>query len=131
MMDDLQEILSFFIITKEEILIILATTVALIILSFILPRIAFFLYERTSSNVTQTMLREVIYQLDKLADELSNKEKRRRAIFNLQTIFSFKGIRIPKFILGWIVDMEVRQIRQLQKECSKESNLHNENENDN
>lgn len=130
MMDDLQEILSFFIITKEEILIILATVVALIILSFILPRIAFFLYERTSSNVTQTMLREVIYQLDKLADDLSNKEKRNRAVFNLQVIFSFKGIRIPKFILGWIVDMEVRQIRQLQKECKKESNLHHD-ENDN
>lgn len=129
-MDELQEMLSFFIITKEELLIILAVVFSLVVLSFILPRIAFFLYGHSSSNVTQTMLREVIYQLDKLADDLSNKEKRNRAVFNLQVIFSFKGIRIPKFILGWIVDMEVRQIRQLQKECKKESNLHHD-ENDN
>ena len=128
-MDDLQEILSFFIITKDELLIILAAVTGLIVLSFILPRIAFFLYEHTSSDVTQSMLKEVIYQLDKLADDLSNKEKRNRAVFNLQAIFSFKGIRIPKFILGWIVDMEVRQIRQLQKGCSKESNLHNDEDN--
>lgn len=128
-MDDLQEILSFFIITKDELLIILAVVTGLIVLSFILPRIAFFLYEHTSSDVTQSMLKEVIYQLDKLADDLSNKEKRNRAVFNLQAIFSFKGIRIPKFILGWIVDMEVRQIRQLQKGCSKESNLHNDEDN--
>lgn len=129
-MDEIQEFLSFFVITKEELVIILLVIIGLIILSFILPRIAFFLYEHTSSDTTQTMLKEVIYQLDKLADELSNKEKRKKAVLNLQMIVSFKGLRIPRFILGWIVDMEVRQIRQLQKECSKESNLHNENEDD-
>ena len=127
-MDDIQDFLSFFILSKEELLLVLAIVLVMILLSFALPRLAFFLYERFSSDTTQEVLKEIIYCLDKLADDLSNKEKRINAIYKLQMIFSFKGIKIPRFILGWIIDMEVRQIRKLQKECKKESNLHNENE---
>ena len=129
-MDEVQEILSFFIITKEELLVIGAIVLVLIVLSFLLPRIAFFVYEHTSSNAVQDILKEVIYYLDKFADDLSNKQKRKDAVLKLQAVFSFKGIRMPKFILGWIVDMEVRHIRRLQKECHKATNLHDENEDD-
>lgn len=130
MTDEVKEILSFFIISKDELLIIGGIILAIIILSIILPRIAFFLYEHLSSGATQDILREIIYSLDKLADDLSNKEKRKEAVYKLQAVFSFKGIRMPKFILGWIIDMEVRHIRNLQKECKKESDLHHENEDD-
>lgn len=125
-----EELLSLFMITRDEMFIIGTIVLILIVLSFILPRIAFFLYTNISSNAIQDILKEIIYYLDKFADDLSNKQKRVNAVSKLQAVFSFKGIRIPGFILGWIVDIEVRQIRRLQAECSKDTNLHNENEDD-
>ena len=101
------------------------------IIAYALPIIVIRRYARSSNREAQSLLREVIYKLDEFADEMENKEKRSIAIDKLGNIISFKGITLPKFIRGWIVDFEVRHIRYLQSEADSEgvdTNLHDEKE---
>lgn len=103
------------------ILIILAIAIA-----YAGPNVVFWLYGRESSTVTKNMLREIIYNLDEFADNMANEKKRENAITKLKDIISFRGITLPKFILGWIVDKEVAHIRYLQSTCPENTDLHHE-----
>lgn len=127
-MYEVQELLEFLMNPIDQLQVLIVGLLAILILTFILPRLAFFFYERSSSNATQDILREIIYNLDRLADTMSNKEKKDECIERMQQILSFRGLKVPKVIIGWIIDMEVREIRQLQKECHKESDLHKDDE---
>lgn len=97
-------------------------------LTYFGPVLVFKLYNSASSELTVAALKEIIYQLDKMADELENSEKREAAINKLGEIISIKGISIPKFMRGWIVDAQVQHIRALQKESVKETDLHKNEE---
>ena len=108
---------------------LLAVVIIGAILAYTLPILVIRRYARSSNREAQTLLREVIFRLDEFADEMENKEKRNIAIEKLGSIISFRGITLPKFIRGWIVDFEVRHIRYLQSEANNEgvdTNLHNE-----
>ena len=110
---------------------LLAAIIIGAIIAYTLPILVIRRYASSSNREAQTLLREVIYKLDEFADEMENKEKRDIAIEKLGKIISFRGITLPKFIRGWIVDFEVRHIRYLQSEADNEgvdTNLHNETE---
>ena len=104
--------------------IFIGCIVVLIALAYFFPVIVFKLYNNASSELTIAALKEIIYQLDKLGDKLENTEKREAAIDKLGTILSIKGISIPRFMRGWIVDAEVEHIRNLQKQSVKDTDLH-------
>ena len=104
--------------------IFIGCIVVLVALAYFFPVIVFKLYNNASSELTIAALKEIIYQLDKLGDKLENTEKREAAIDKLGTILSIKGISIPRFMRGWIVDAEVKHIRNLQKQSVKDTDLH-------
>ena len=104
--------------------IFIGCIVVLVVFAYFFPVIVFKLYNNASSELTIAALKEIIYQLDKLGDELENAEKREAAIDKLGTILSIKGISIPRFMRGWIVDAEVKHIRNLQKQSVKDTDLH-------
>ena len=123
-MDLYQDIMMILEYNKEQLILLFGTVIVLFILSIIIPRIVFFVYEHTQTEFVQDILKDLIYRLDKFADEFSNEAKRGYAVDRLQSMISFRGIRIPKFICGWIVDVEVGNIRRLQKSCTKDTDLH-------
>lgn len=109
---------------RDVLLVILGLTILMILTSYIAPKIVFILYERNTIPGIQDVIKKLIYKLDEYADEMSNLEKRRITAEKINDLVSFNGIRIPKFICGWIVDIQVKRIRELQKECSKDTDLH-------
>lgn len=110
--------------TKDDIPYIIGAIFILFLLAYIIPRAAFFIYEMNTPEAIQQFIQSVIYKLDELADEFSNKHKRDEAINRIHGILLFRGIIIPKFICGWIIDFEVQYIRNLQRNCIKDSDLH-------
>ena len=110
---------------EAELILILvgALFAALLIIQFG-PRLVFWVYERCTINAVQILIVKAIYSLDYLADEMSHAEKRAQVIAKLQELVTIRGIRFPKFIYGWIVDVLVSNIRKEQSTCSKESDLH-------
>lgn len=123
-MDLYQDLMMILEYNKDELMILGGIVIVLFILSLIIPRIVFFIYEHTQTEFVQDILKDMIYRLDKFADEYSNESKRSYAAERLQSMISFRGIRIPKFVCGWIVDVEVGHIRRLQKSCKKDTDLH-------
>jgi hypothetical protein len=94
-------------------------------LSYKLPEIIFRMYEENAVPEIQTDITDLIYKLDEFADDMSNEEKREKVITKIQELLTFNnGAAIPHSICGMIVDMQVRRIRQLQKACKTETDLH-------
>lgn len=118
------EIVLLFSLQRDVLAVIFAITVLLIIISYIGPKIIFMLYEKKTLPVIQDVIKSLIYKLDEYADEMSDREKRNITIDKIHDLISFNGIKIPRFICGWIVDIQVKRIRELQEECSEDSNLH-------
>ena len=123
-MDALFLLLASYGIGPSELKIILWLVVFVCFLAYIIPRAIFYFYEKNKNPVTHDILREIIYYLDEFADDMSNKEKKEAAIAKFSETINVKGVKIPKVVVGWIVDAEVHHIRYLQENCSKESNLH-------
>ena len=65
-----------------------------------------------------------ICSLDEFADNMTNADKRAAAVDKLQSLLSYRVIRLPRFVLGWIIDMQVAEIRRLQAESEKDTDLH-------
>lgn len=107
-----------------EIAILVVIAILVYILAYVVKRVAFIIYNRSTNEVVVTLLTKFIYHLDEFADSMSNAEKRDLAIDKLQSITSYKFIRIPRFILGYIVDMQVAEIRKLQAASEKDADLH-------
>ena len=109
---------------------ILMTLIGLALVVFILvhigPRFIFHIYETNTMSAVQLAMTKFVYSLDYLADEMSNKEKRELAIAKLQSAVTFRGLKLPRFIYGWVIDMLVANIREAQAHCIKESDLHHE-----
>ena len=101
--------------TKEDLPYIGIAIVVLLFLSYLIPRAVFFLYSMNTPDAVQQILRSIIYKLDEYADELSNAEKRMNAINKIHGLLLYRGIILPKFVCGWIVDFQVQYIRNLQE----------------
>ena len=117
-------------------LLTIGTVVALIailmLLSYLLKKLIFKLYLKNSNETVQNAVTSIIYHLDEFADKMSNKEKRKEAINNVKDLFVWRAIPIPSFIIGIIIDLEVAEIRKLQKNAEnvKDPYLHPDEEPD-
>lgn len=89
---------------------------------FIIKWIIFKLYCNCSNPEVQEAVTKIIYHLDSLADQMSNKEKRREAIRAVKDLFIWRSIPIPEFVIGVIIDLEVKAIRTLQEDAADEKN---------
>ena len=98
----------------------------LMLLSYLLKKLIFKLYLKNSNETVQNAVTSIIYHLDEFADKMSNKEKRKEAINNVKDLFVWRAIPIPSFIIGIIIDLEVAEIRKLQKNAEnvKDPYLH-------
>ena len=111
-------------VDKVEIITIIALVAVLYALAFVAKKVVFLIYNRASNEVVVDIMKRFIYNLDEFADNMTNADKRNVAIEKLQGLLSYKLIRRPKFVLGWIIDMQVAEIRRLQAESAKDADLH-------
>ena len=115
-------------ITQEEIKAVGIVILTLVALAYIIPRAVFFFYVRSTSENTKSTLREIIYYLDEFADTMSKPDRRKNAIYRFQYYLSTKGVMLPNWIIGFVIDMEVKHIRYLQKTCIEDTNFHKDEE---
>lgn len=123
------EIINFFTIltgdfSKTEIITIIAILATLYLLAFMAKKVAFVVYNRSKNEVIVSIMERFIRSLDEFADNMTNADKRATAIDKLQSLLSYRVIRLPRFVLGWIIDMQVAEIRRLQAESEKDTDLH-------
>lgn len=89
-----------------------------------------FLYKALSDSPLREAIRSIIFQLDKIADEMENAAKRRSAIQQINEVLGWRRILVPAALIGWIIDLEVKAIRKMQKTADT-PNLHEEGDSDN
>lgn len=92
----------------------------IMLILFIVKWIIFKVYCKCSNPDIQEKVTTIIYHLDSLADQMSKKEKRNEAINTVKDLFIWRSIPIPKFVIGVIIDLEVKAIRTLQKDAADE-----------
>lgn len=74
-----------------------------------------FMYKALSDSPFREAIRDIIFQLDKFADEMENAEKRRSAIQQINDVLGWRRILVPAALIGWIIDAEVAAIRKMQQ----------------
>lgn len=124
-----EEITNFFTVltgdfSKTEIITIVAILAILYLLAFVAKKVAFVVYNRSKNEVIVSVMEHFICSLDEFADNMTNTDKRNAAIDKLQGLLSYRVIRLPRFVLGWVIDMQVAEIRRLQAESVKDTDLH-------
>lgn len=110
----------------NKMLLIVATIIAcisvILAVLFIFKYIVFKIYCKCSNETVQKAVADIIYELDELADNMSNKQKRKEAICAVKDLFIWRNIPIPNCIIGIIIDLEVKAIRKLQASVASEKN---------
>lgn len=101
-----------------------------LVILYIIKWIIFMIYCKTTNETIQSAVNSVIYELDELADNMSNKEKKRLAVNTVKDLFIWRAIPVPTCIIGIIIDLEVAAIRKLQKNIAHEKDpyLHPDDE---
>lgn len=87
----------------------------------------FVLYAKLPNGQLQKIIHNIIYRIDELADKLENEEKRAVAIQQISSLLGWRGIFVPRELIGWVIDTEVAAIRKMQK-ASNTPNLHDDPE---
>jgi hypothetical protein len=105
----------------------LYAAIALVIIINIFAMILFLLYAALPNSGLKKALHKIIYELDRAADNMSNKEKRNTAINVIRDTLGWKRILIPTSLIGVIIDAEVAAIRYMQ-ELTNTPDLHKEEE---
>ncbi|GMB00937.1 hypothetical protein [Pelosinus sp. IPA-1] len=90
----------------------------------------FVLYAKLPESKTKEAIQNIIFELDRFADDMENSDKRRSAIQQINDVLGWRQILIPGALIGWIIDTEVAAIRKMQK-ATNTPNLHNEEESKN
>lgn len=75
----------------------------------------FLMSARLPHGKLREIIREIICQLDQLADNMEKSEKRAVAIQHINTILGWRGILVPSILIGWVIDCEVAAVRKMQK----------------
>lgn len=70
-------------------------------------------------------VQKIIYELDRICDNMENPEKRRMAIQQINDVLGWRKILVPSALIGWVIDAEVAAIRRMQK-ATNTPNLHEE-----
>ncbi len=60
-------------------------------------------------------LDKIIYEIDRVCDNMENPTKRSMAMIQLQQVLGWKRVFLPSAIIGWIIDTEVAFIRKIQQ----------------
>lgn len=85
-----------------------------------------FLYRSLKDGPFRQKIYEVIYLIDEAADNMSNEQKKRKAIQEISEVFGWwRKIFLPNALLGWVIDLQVAAIRKMQK-AADTPNLHEE-----
>lgn len=82
-----------------------------------------FLYKAMSNSPLRETIRNVIHALDKFADDMENVEKRRIAIQQVNDVLGWRKVFVPAALIGWIIDVEVKAIRKMQRASDTEEEL--------
>ena len=75
----------------------------------------FVLLAKLPESRLKEMIRIIILELDKFAEEMDNNEKRNSAIQQINEILGWRQFVIPSALIGWVIDMEVAAIRKMQQ----------------
>jgi hypothetical protein len=88
----------------------------------------FVLFAKLRDGWLKDSIRNIIFELDRFADNMQNGEKRRTAIQQINDVLGWRRILVPGALIGWIIDAEVTAIRKMQRatDCP---DLHNEEDN--
>lgn len=85
----------------------------------------FVLFAKLPNGKLKNAIRNIIFEIDRAADNMENADKRRSAIQQVGDVLGWRRILIPAALLGWIIDLEVKAVRKMQQvtDCP---NLHEE-----
>lgn len=101
-------------------LIPLALLSALIAINLVIV-LLFVLSTKLSESRLKEAIRDIIFALDTITDEMENDEKRRKAIDQINEILGWERIVIPTALIGWVIDTEVATIRKIQQYTNSQS----------
>lgn len=113
-------VVSDFVKLFDMIFTVLLIVAGALLVLYCVKWLIFKIYCKTTNETIQETVTKVIYELDELADHMSNKEKKKKAIESVRSLFIWRAIPIPPVIIGVIIDLEVAAIRKLQKESLEE-----------
>lgn len=99
----------------------------IILAANVLAMLLFVLFARLPNGRLREVIRSVITELDKFADNMSNAAKRSEAIRQINEVLGWRRILVPGAIIGWVIDTEVAAIRRMQTATSC-PDLHKEGE---
>ncbi len=81
----------------------------------VLAMLLFVLYAKMPESKIKETIRNIIFELDKFADNMENAEKRRTAIQQINDVLGWRHYMVPGALIGWIIDTEVAAIRKMQQ----------------
>lgn len=93
----------------------------------LLAMLLFVLFAKLPDGRFRETIRGVIFELDRFADSMSNPEKRRSAIQQINDMLGWRRILVPAALIGWVIDAEVVAIRKMQA-ATNTPDLHVEGE---
>jgi uncharacterized membrane protein YbaN (DUF454 family) len=101
--------------------------VGILLAANVLAMVLFILYAKLPVSKTKETIRNIIFELDRFADNMENAEKRRTAIQQINDVLGWRKFIIPGVLIGWVIDAEVAAIRKMQQttDCP---NLHEESD---
>ncbi len=85
----------------------------------------FVLFAKLRDGRLKESIRSIIFELDRFADSMENKDKQRFAIQQISDILRWRKFMIPEALIGWAIDAEVAVIRKMQR-AANTPNLHGE-----
>jgi hypothetical protein len=111
-------------ITEYQIVLCAA---GVILAANILAMALFVLYAKMPESKIKETIRNIIFELDRFADNMENAEKRRTAIQQINEVLGWRRVLVPGALIGWVIDAEVAAIRKMQQttDCP---NLHEESD---
>jgi len=103
-------------------------TAGIVLAVFLLLLAVHILYRGLPDGKAKETLQKIIFEIDKHADQMENKEKRATAIQAVMDLLGWRRIVVPKILIGWLIDTEVAVIRKIQQ-ATNTPNLNLEDEN--
>lgn len=97
--------------------------VGVILAANVLAMGLFVLFARLPDGKLKESIRGIIFELDKLADNMENSQKRATAMQEIGALLGWRKILVPTALIGWVIDMEVAAIRKMQA-ATAAPNLH-------
>jgi hypothetical protein len=89
-------------------------TVGIMLAANILAMSLFVLFAKLRDGQMKEAIRNIIFELDRFADNMENADKRRAAIQQINDVLGWRKFIIPGALIGWVIDAEVAAIRKMQ-----------------